>query len=796
MFDISRQIKQSLRSLFRSPGFTLPIVLILGLGLGVNVALHAILQAVQHRSLPVPDRGRLVLVRTKPKGENELWNISHPQFEDLKAAVQPMVDASEAVVDSSTQLHHEGRVSDVNVPMVGAGWFQAMGLKPQLGRLFAPDEEAAGAPVALISDRLWRTRFHGDPGIVGRSVNLGGAQVNVVTIVGVAPQGFQGLEAASREDLWMPLKAINRIMDGLPPGFFTDRRMPAFLMLARLRPGVSMKSFQAALDAAGANMAQASREASLTNAFVAQGLDASEQKLLQQVLPQRTLLVIAAAMALVLATVATSGLFAARAARREVELTTRQALGAGGADLVRPMILEALLLALMACPVALASGLFLARRFMLKPGQAATEAWLLPGLDGRVLALGLGLSLGALLLAALVPLLKLRRLEASRILIGQGGRSGAKAGGGIFVVAQVALSLLLLAASSLALNAFRGAARMGYPTTHRAMMIVDCANDPGLPDRLLARLRETPGLRSVAKSAAAPLGGMRITFGLKGGDRTTMDHFPAAMVGAGWFRTLGVPVLAGREFGERDGKNVVILNESLAKRFFPGRSAVGQHIDMGGDQPLEVIGVVADHRMRPDPEFHLPMIWLSTDFIHTNQFCVMAEGKGGAQGLLDPLRAALQAEKSGAEPIQLLTLGDHIAATLHRENQNLRLLGSLGLGSLVLACFGLWAALNLQMTLRRRELGIRAALGATAWHLLQTILTKGLKLLGAGIVAGIALLILMATGLSQRWPSLPQPHWMDCLWAALAMVMAGLLACLIPALRASRSDPAGLLRSE
>ena len=491
-----------------------------------------------------------------------------------------------------------------------------------------------------------------------------------------------------------------------------------------------------------------------------------------------------------------SGLFAARVSRREKEFATRFALGASGSALARPLLLEAFLLALMAAPVALATGLALARRFMLKPGQAASDAIVLPALDARILALGLGLSLMALLLAALVPLFKTRRLDPSRILAPQRSHADTPAGSGVFVMAQVALSLALLAASSVALGAFRGAARMGYPTAHRAFMQVEVANDPGLPERLLARLRAMPEVASVARSAAAPLGNMRVMFGLRGGDRTQMEHFPAAMVGSGWFRALGAPIVDGRDFSDRDGRDKVILNESLARKFFPGSSAVGRLIDMGTEKSLEVVGVVSDHRMRPDPDLHLPMIWLTHEWLQMDSFCLMVEGRGSARSLLGRMKDALAFEKPGMEPMQLITMDDHVAATLHQENQNLRLLGLLGIGSLMLACFGLWAALNLHVALRRRDMGIRAALGATAQHLLASIMGLGLRLLGLGLAVGLAGVWALMRLVQWRWPGLPQLGILDLALSATTLLVAGLLACLIPALRAARVNPAEALRIE
>lgn len=793
MFNLIQESSQALRALLRSPAFTMPIILILGLGLGANLALHTLLQNALGRHLPLPSRAQVMLAKAQIKGEGSLWLLSNPQVQDLKACPGPFAGRVEVYGDQSGTLSVNERKVPVAMPMVGEGWFGMLGLQPSHGRTFTQEEERTGALVAVLSHRLWRTTFLTDPTIVGSTIKVNDAPP--VTVVGIGPEGFEGLELGSREDLWMPLKALPTISGQLQPDFMTSRQLPVFTLHARLRPGVEIREAQAALDAAGAVMAQNYPASDGGKRIVLEGLEASEQKVLGRILPQRTLLLVAAGLALALALVGTSGLFAARAARRERELALRSALGADTVSLARHQGMEALLLALLTAPVALGTGLVLARRLALAPGQAAANAPLWPSLDGRLLAMGLGLSLLAFALAAIVPILKTRHLDSTRVLAAKGSM-GRTSGAGRFVAAQVALSLALMVASSVALGAFRSAARMGYPAARRAVMILDTGDDARLPQRLLARLRVMPEVVSAAQSTAAPLGGMRIIFGLRGGERTEMEHVPAAMVGDNWFKTLGAPLLEGRDFTENDGTQAAILNESLARRFFPGESALGRSIDMGSDKPLKVVGVVADHRMRRDPDFHLPMIWMSMAWMKSNQTSVLVEGRMSGKVLLALMQQALEQEKPGSTPILLRTLEDHVAATLYRENQNLRLLGSLGLGSLLLACFGLWAALNLQVALRHRELGIRAALGANARHLAVRILDLGLRLHLAGLCGGGLLVYLLSRLSTNRWPGLPPITLLDVATAAATLTAAALLACLLPALRAARIQPAEALRSE
>ncbi|MBI1752576.1 MAG: ABC transporter permease [Acidobacteria bacterium] len=799
MLNLVPILRQALRALFRSPGFTVPIVLVLGLGLGANVALHAILQTILLRPLPVADRESLATLRLEKKGERGLENLSLPQAEDLAASVSPFAGMVPVVMDSDSTLPVGDRKLPVRVPMVGAGWQALLGLRMSQGRGFTPDEEASGASVVVLSHRLWKTAFHADPGILGRALPMGDRN-QPVTVVGVGPAGFEGLELGRREDCWMPLKSLPKLAPNLPPGFFTSRDMPAFQVLVRLKPGLSLAQARTALESVSALQAKLHPESNSGRRYVAVDPSKAERDLLDLVLPQRSLLLLAAGMALFLAVVAASGLFAARAARRERELATRCALGASLGNLLRVQLLEALLLAMLAAPVALGSGLALARRFMLKPGEAASQAFLLPALDARLLAFGVGLSLAALMAAALIPLLRVRRMDLTRAIAGQGGRGHTRQGGGWFVAAQVALSLLLLVASSMALGAFRRAAKTGYPTAHRAMLSADAGEDRALSQRVLARLRAMPQITVAARGIVAPLDASgRATFSLSGGDRAETLFLPACLVGPDWFQALGVPLAQGRGFRDGDGHGPVILNETLARRFFPEGDAVGRKLTSGSDQSYDVIGVAADHRMRPDPDFHLPMIWLSDAYladIPTGQFWILAAGSGSGRQVAARLREALRQEAPNLEPGKVITLEDHVAATLHHEHQNVRLLGSLGLGSLMLACFGLWAALNLQVALRGRELAIRMALGATARQLAQRVLGLGTRLLVLGLAAGGVLIALLARVASARWSGLPAVSPLDLLAAMGALTATGLLACLLPALRAARVNPAEALRSE
>ena len=793
-------LKQAFRSLLKAPGFTVPVVLVLALGIGANVALHAILQAVLFRPLPVVRPDRLVNLVVQMKGDAKAGGrLSYPQFEDVKASATPFQQMA-ASSGERVLLLEGGEGSHRALGLVDQDWFATLGLRPALGRFFSADEALRGEPVAVLSDALWRDLYHRDPGVLGRSLNLNGRSV---LVIGVAPRSFEGLSIGSAQELWMPLASRPALLPTEagedPREFLQNRVYGMFGVVGRLRDGASLSQAQAALDVAAQAMAQAHPNTDRGVMIRLVDLRKGRDELLDEFLPQRPLLFGASTLALLLAVVGAAGLFSARAEKGRRNLLLRGALGASGWALSRPLLLEAILVALLAFPLAVIVGLTLARYFMAMPGNTYLEQRLLPTLDPVLLLTALGLSLATLLAAALGPVLATRRLDLGQALKAQTEQGGRRGGGRVFVVAQVALSLCLVATASMALAALRKAAVVGYPVEKRAILWVDPGVVPrkGLAQRLLTRVRGLPGVRHAALGAAAPLEPLNIVFALRGGEQEDPRRFPAAFVGPGWFEALGVPLQEGRDFTALDEKQPVILNEAMAHKLFPQALAQGRVLKMGVSRSLNVVGVVKDHRQRVDPDLHQPMMYMPINaWWSSPYFTVIVEGSGPAEALLPMLRQALAQEAPGLPPAKLLTMKDHLARVMRREHQNLRLLGLLGIGSLVLACFGLWAALNLHVALRWREMGIRAALGANARHLLSSVMGLGLRLLSLGLACGLAGVWALLRLSHWQWPGLPTIGLLDLAFSALALLAAGLLACLFPALRAAKVQPAIALRSE
>ena len=783
-------LRQAMRSLGRTPGFTIPLLLVVSLGLATAVALLGILQRVLLRPLPVSRPQELVTIKDVHISPNGNFG-SFLQFQELSQAIPdvPMAASATRTMAVSDLPVHPLRTALFVTP----GFFKALGLHAQLGQLQLEGEE----PTAVLSHAFWMEAFQGDPGILGRSLLIQNQQCRVV---GVGPRAFTGLQFGLTDDVWFPLASYPRF-EGDPASreqALTRRSFSLVDVLARLKPERA-ESFKKDLEAVAHRFAQTYPDTDGKLQWRAVPIEADRKQYLDDVLPDRSLIFGASFLGLLLTAVGATSLMGARSERRRQELLLRGALGADGWELARPLLAETVVLAAIALPLAVGAGWLLGEHLLALPQNAYVEPIPLhTDLGGPVLFVAVGLLflvLGTSVIAPVVQCLRLDLASSLRQGTAQAGRPGR---GHLLVSLQVALSLALLAATSVAFGALRKGAQVGYSLSHKALLQVNTrmargTEDKGLPDRLLARAKTLPGIESAALGAAVPLDAMAISFVVKD-EQGEERRFPASFVGEDWFRTLGVPMLEGREFRDGDTKQAAILNASMARTIFPGAtSVVGRLLP---STRLEVVGVVADHRQRLDNDLHQPNLFLTRGIFTSGQTTLLVRSSGDAQALPSMLCQLLTREAPGLPPMRALTLDDQLDRVLRQERQNLRVMGLLGFGSLALACFGLWASLNLQVAMRWRELGIRAALGATLSQLLTAVMVRGMKLLTLGVSTGLALTWILVRLGRWRWPRMPEISIWDVCFAAMALLAAGLLACLIPAIRAARVNPAEALRSE
>jgi putative ABC transport system permease protein len=810
-----RDFRHALRTLLRTPGFTLVAVLTLALGIGANTAVFSIVNGVLLQSLPYHEPERLYTV-WETGARDQPRPASYPTFQDWREQSDAFEDLVYIRGEDVAIRSREG-TQRLTGAFVSPGFFRTLGVQPVLGRGFAGGEPGAGAHPVVLSHRFWRDRFGGEPDVVGRT--LQGVQGSY-TVVGVMPPTAYPDWA----DLWLPMAA----RPASDP-FFTQRDLHVDSdVVARLKEGVTLPRAQAQLNAVAARIAAAYPDDSAEYTRVE--VTPLRDRLLGDV--EGRLLVLSAAVALVLlvACVNVANLMLARATARARELAVRAALGAGRGRLVRQLLTEALLLALAGG----ASGVLLAAWAVEAFTARASDA--LPrldevALDGRVLLFSLAVSVGAALLFGLLPAFRATTSSLAPALrsgtAGTGtGRQGVRLRSAL-VVGQVALTLVLLVGAGLLIRSLWELHResLGFdPDPVVAVRIFPPSpryDDPAAAAELYRRLEEAaagvPGVVAPAVANHIPLAGPNMVTRVRVAGHEPPPEGDGALfrsVSPGYFAALRIPLRRGRPFGNADlsAPGGVIVNETFARTFLGDRDPVGQTVtvtksaqgrpDFGKPITAQVVGVVADVRefgldVPPPPVVFVPYTanpWGNTFLI--------ARAAGDPRSLVPALRRAALAVDPDL-PIAgpgFLTdfhlVRDYLGVRLAERNLQTRVLAGFAAIALVLALIGLFGVLSYLVAMRTREIGVRIALGAPGAKVLGLVVGQAMRILAVGI--GIGLLgALAATRLLRS--SLYGVGAADPLtFAAAALVFAAvaLLASYVPARRATRVDPMVALRAE
>jgi putative ABC transport system permease protein len=826
-------LRHALRLHARRPGFTLAVVAVLALGLGACIAVFSLVQALLLRPLPFADPGRLVQVWVEDRWSGLAEEpASFPLYRDVAARVRGLEGVA-AYWSLPTGFHLSGAdgspegAEQLAGAFVTANFFDLLGVRPALGRGFLPEDEAeSAAKVVALSDRLWRRRFGADPGILGRTVTLNGFPG---TVVAVLPPGFdlpRGIE------LWRPI--------AFPPQMLADREPLLFQMIARLRPEV-------ALAAARAELADLARQLEVEHPHNHRGHGLRAVPLAEQLLgrtrPALLLLAGAVAVVLLLSAANVAGLLLARAAAREREMAVRSALGAGPGRLLRQTFAESALLALTGGAAGLLGAWLLLRAVA---GVAARE---LPGLapeliatalDGWAVVFGLAISLATGLLAGLAPALHAWR---SRVFSSLRRTAGASSGGGglrgdragaALVVAEVALAVVLLAGAGLLLQSFRTVAGtdLGF-APERLLTMKTNVHRNRLPEahrvqelygQMLARVAAVPGVESA---------GLATTFFLPDPTNASAGYMaaegrPPAPVGErnlvladgvtpGFFRTVGLPLLAGRDVGPSDGPGapaVAVVSAELARRVWPGEGPgedpLGRRLRFvdSARQPLAgplgewitVVGVVGDAR-RTGPEAEpLTAVYLPLSQLGERLVTLAVRCEPEQTGDPELLAAAIRREARALDPelafFDVATVEQQVGYQLAARRASTGLLTLFAAFALGLAGLGVYALLAHAVSRSRRELGIRLALGADRATLVRHVAGRAVQLTLGGLALGILAALAAGRALSSQLVGIsavdPRPYAL----VGVVLVLAALLAALPPALRAARVDPQESLRSE
>ncbi len=812
-------LRYGFRMLARSPGFTAVAALSLALGIGANTAIFSIVNAVLLKPLPVREPERLALVFVNDARNPGNLPLSDYNFRDLREQNQVFDDMAGftfAQVNRAAGTESE----QIAAQVVTANYFSTLGVQPALGRGFRPDEDRQAVPVVVISHGFWTRSLGSDPTVVGSTLTLNRTPF---TVVGVAPDGFTGVFLGGGPAVWIP----TAMHDVVQPGFtFYNQRRGSFLFtVGRLKPAVSV-------DQARTNMA--ALFAQLEQAYPADntGRTAGAMSLLDarlnptgrggaQVVQLSAVLMTVVGIVLLIACANIANLLLARATKRRREIAIRLALGANRRRLVRQLLTESLLLSV----VGGALGILLAY-WAVDAIAAARLPLPLPvgealSIDGRVMAFTALLAIVTGLLFGIAPALQASRPDVGPVLKNESVPTGAVRGGLLrfmnlrqaLVVAQVALSLVALLAAGLFLRSLRGAqqADPGFETDGVVILTFNLGREGYTPERgqlfyqqIVERVGGLPGVRSAAVAQNPPFtGGLLRTVLPEGLDSTARDRILVQVnpVSVGYFRTVGIPLLRGRDFTSGDATGApqtVIVNETMAERFWPGEDAIGKRFKFIGENAFTtIVGIARNAKYNGIAEQPIPFIYEPLRQAYSPAATLHVRADGRAAALVPALRQAVQQLDPTLAVFNIRTLEDQVSLSLGPLRVNVMMLGVFGLLALVLASIGIYGVASYAVTQRTREIGVRMALGAQPSTVLRLVLGNGLLLVSAGLAAGVAAALLLTRLMPPALlPSINPRDPLTFVLTSVLLAIVAVLACYIPARRATRIDPLLALRAE
>nr|QLH55638.1 permease [Myxococcus xanthus] len=799
--DIASDFKFAARLLRKDPLFTLVAVLCLAFGIGANAAIFSVVDAVLLRPLPYHEPGQLVrLFETTPARDPKwLGSVSWPNYQDWSTQLPSLEGVAAYEFQGRNLMTPEGP-ERVNVVAATANLFQLLGTPPRLGPGFAPgDDQPGAAPVVVIGEGLWQRRFGADPGLVGRTLTLDGQPH---TVVGILPTAV-GFPAGARMEVFIPF---------VPSADRVDNRGSHFLsVLGRLRPGVPSQTLAAELKEVARRLEEAHPARQAGRSATAVSLS---ETVTGNVRPTLLLLQGAVLLVLLIACANVANLLLARTATRQQEIAVRFALGASRGHIVRQLLMESLLLSLLGALL----GVLLGAWGVSAMGNLVRASFPLTGdlpLNGRVLGFLLLVSVGSALAFGLTPALQATRTPLSASLSQPGTQQSPSrahhAFRGALVVTEVALSLVLLVGAGLLLRGFvkllgtePGLEPRHVLTAHLPITANQYPREEvveRLFQPILEKARTLPGVESAALISLLP-----IQTAWTSGDYAVEGELPAEpgktlfaefrTTSPDLFKSLGIPLLAGRDFTEDDGRRdeqVVIVNQALARRHFAGSEAVGRRLRLGGHS-VEIIGVVGDVRQagldqQPLPEVHLPYNHPRATLWYFQAVTLVLKTRAAPAGVVATLRGAVRAVDSEQPLYNVMTMEEIIQQSVAGRRLSLTLLGAFALIALVLATAGLYGVISYLVSQRTQEIGIRMALGAPPGRVVRLVMDQGMRLAGLGIGVGLV----AAFGLSRYMESLLYGvSGTDPLtFGVFALLLGGvtLLATWLPARRASRVDP-------
>ena len=810
--SLRQDVRTAIRGLRKSPGFALVAIGTLALGIGANTALFSICNSLILRPLPVRDPGSLALLA------DGSW--TYPIWEETRRIGDELFGGTVAWAEESFDLSRSGQTNLVDGAYVSGRFFDVLGVTAVRGRMLTPTDDTRAAldgPVVVISHRFWLRHFGGAPDVIGRTLTL---QRVPFTVVGVMPPGFFGVDVGRTADLMVPFATQPILHSGAD--WLAERSTWWVDVIVRLKPNqsveqasVALRSVQPQIRAATMpDWSEAMRAGYLDEPFTLVPAATGKSELRQRFETPLFAMVIAVGLVLLIACANIASLLLARALARRHELSVRLALGAARWRVARLLFIESLLVAMIGAAVGLVFAKWSSALLVQQLSTWRGAIFLDLALDWRVLTFTASVACLSAVVAGVAPVLGLKSVAPGEALKNAGRTiSGDRrfALRGTLVVAQVALSLVLVVAAGLFLRTFTTLSRVSLGFTPEALLIADAnlrqssvpPEERGvLVTRLLDAVTAVPGVRSTAAALVTPISGAGWNNWVGDSPAPPSDRSFMVWLNAvtpRWFATMGIPLLSGRDFDARDrsgGTLVAVVNESFVRRFLPGQQPVGQSINIGPQWRFEIVGVVADAVYRNPREGVVPTMYLALA-----QRPVFPRVALTVAATTPAQRAALERDVAGAltqvDPSITFTFRtfDQLVDATHTQERLIAMLSVFFGGlALLLAGIGLYGIVAHAVRARQTEIGLRMALGAAPSSIVRVVFRRVSVLLAAGVAFGLAAGVWAAQYVESMLFQLPARDTATFAGAAAVLVAVGGLAAWVPARRAARLDPASVLR--
>jgi predicted permease len=813
MFSLISDLRFGFRMLAKRPGFTLAAVLTLALGIGASTVIYSWTQAVLFHPLGAAKNSDQLVVAETVMPDGALHTSSYPDFVDYRAQQHVFTDMiGFELTGNIVRAGNETQGERTWGELVTGNYFDVLGVHAALGRTFAPEEDGApgGHPVAIISDGLWRRRFGADPLIAGKTMDF---DKHPFTIIGVAPPDFGGTIVGLAVEFWVPMAEQTVVL----PGESLTIRHPTFVhMMGRLKPGVSVEQAQADLSTISAQIARAYPDSSRNTGIHVGPLYAASYGAQSLLRPVLEFLMAAVLIVLLIGCVNIANLLLARALSREREIAIRGALGAGRRRLMQQLISESMLLAFVGGAAGLMAAAWGINLLSLFLPPAHLPFGLEPAFNGRVLGFAFLLSVAAGMICGIVP-----ALEASKPglfnALKEGGRNSSMSRGrrrfrSALVIAEVTLAVVMMIGAGLLARSFHNLlnASPGFDGENVRLFAFDLRSSgyggwkaQEFIDQLVEKLRTVPGVESASAERWAPL-----WFNGRGwapvaveGYTPKPDEFMGIdfnVVGANYFTTMKIPMVSGRDFAERDRRgapDAMIVNETMARRFWPGKDPVGRRVNFDGRWQT-IVGVAKDikyHSMQEQPESFLYMPLLQGGGTDAN---VLVRTRASTASMIPVVREQARFLYPSVAVLESDDVSQLTRVSIFAQRIAAALASVLGILGLLLAALGIYGVISYGVGQRTQEIGIRLALGAQRQDVLRLVLNQGMRPVIAGAVAGIVLGFGAARLLTHQLYGVKSDDPVTFAVVTAILCAVAILACWFPAQRATKVDPMVALRHE